>query len=252
MDSVKDLLSDPLKGKKSAEGILCYLFREVLLWRNVNWFVWNRRLTAYFEKPHNRENPDKGNLNKALKANDMNWSGFRKAIDFLSPAVATLDIHLVWEGDKRHSFKIYIDPSKDELDPTVNDFRYDGCEIFDGAKPAKSLMTQLFRHIMHEVSKDVPDQKLWWEQLFDDYVKNPVNVVGLPQKEINSNVNALRRSLLDPKISWNGLRRGLHLLYPKAEEYTLTLQWSTDPEVRANLPDSVHPIKIANPYFIGS
>ena len=66
MDSVKDLLADPLKGKKHAQGILCYLFREVLLWRKVNYFTWSRLLTMYFERPHNAVKPDKGNLNKAL------------------------------------------------------------------------------------------------------------------------------------------------------------------------------------------
>ncbi|AEH03623.1 hypothetical protein AVT69_gp198 [Pseudomonas phage PhiPA3] len=250
MDSIKDLLADPLKGTKQAQGVLCYLFREVLLWRKINWFTWNRRQKAYFEKPHNAVNPDKGNLNKALKADDMNWPGFKKGIDFLNPESATLEVKLNWTHKESTSYVIVIDPTEDEKNPTVNNFPWQDCPIFKSAKPAETLMSHLFRHIVAEEGKGEPDIMVWWEKKFDDYIKNPVNVVGLNQKEINQNIAALRRSLMEARMSWNVFRRGLHLLRPRSEEYILTLHWTTDPEMKKTLPDSIHPIKIADPYFV--
>lgn len=250
MDSVKDLLSDPLKGTKRAADIPCYLFREVLLWRKVNQRSWNRRQDAFFEKPWNKDNQDKGNLNKALKSDTMNWPAFKKAIDFLSPMYATLEVKLTWGDDRVSSYLIKIDPTESEQVLTVNHFPWQDCKIFKSAKPAETLMGHLFRHIVAEEGKDKPNVKLWWEKLFDSWEKNPVNVVGLPPKEISQNVNTLRRSLLDPRVSWNNFRRGIHLLRPKCEEYILTLQWTDDPAVRKTLPDSVHAITVVDPHFV--
>lgn len=249
MDSVKDLLSDPLKGTKRAQGVLCYLFREVLLWRKVTQFTWNRLLTNYFEKPHNQVKPDKGNLNKVLIADDMNWQAFRKAIDFLNPQKAFLDIKLHWKDGSFSEYRVVIDPTDDEAKPTVNEFNWDDCILFNTAKPPALLMAHLFRYIAKNEGAKTPDIQVWWEKLFDDYTKNPANVVGMSQTEINKNVQGLKRAIIDPRLSWNGFRKGLHLLRPKAEEYTLTLQWTDDPELKRTLPDSVHPIHIADPYF---
>lgn len=250
MDSVKDMLSDPLKGTKHAQGVLCYLFREVLLWRKVTWFTWNRLLTNYFDKPHNQINPDKGNLNKVLKADDMNWQGFCKAIDFLSPHKAFLDIKLQWRDGSFSEYRINIDPTDSESEPTANQFDWAGSELFKAAKAPTLLMAHFFRHVAVQEGNKQPDVLLWWEKLFDDFTKNPVNVVGLSQNDINKSVQQLKRSIIDPRLSWNGYRKGIHLLRPKSEEYTLTLQWADTPELRKTLPDSVHPIFIADPYFV--
>jgi len=250
MDSIKDLLSDPLKGTKQAQGVLCYLFREVLLWRKVNQFTWNRRLNTYFDKPHNAANQDRGNLHKVLKADDMNWPGFKKAIDFLNPVSSTLEVKLNWANGSSSSYVINIDPTENEANPTANNFPWKDCPLFKGQKPPETLMAHLFRHIIATEGKGQTDIKGWWEKLFDDYVKNPVNVAGLPQKEINQAVNTYRRSIFDPRMTWNVFRRGLHLLRPRSEEYILTLRWTDDPELRKTLPDSVHPILIPDPYFV--
>lgn len=250
MNSVKDLLSDPLKGQKYAQGILCYLFREVLLWRKVNWFTWSRLLTLYFEKPHNQINPDKGNLNKALKANDMNWSAFNKAIDFLNPCRAYLDIKLHWKDGEPSVYRIIIDPTDDEANPKANEFNWKECELFKGTKDPALLMAHVLRHIIATEGARQTNIAAWWEKLFDDYTKNPANVVGLDQNAINKNVQQLRRTLVDPRLSWNGFRRGLHLLRPKAEEYILTLEWTDDDTLRKSLPNTVLPVYVADPYYV--
>lgn len=249
MDSIKDLLSDPLKGTKQAGGVLCYLFREVLLWRKVNQFTWNRLSRNYFAKPHNVENQDKGNLHKALKADDMPWNGFKKAIDFLSPLEATLEVKLNWVDGTSSSYMINVDPIDDELHPVNNNFPWKHCELFKGRKDSTTLMSHLFRHIVATEGAKHEDIKLWWSKLFEDYTTNPVNVVGLPQKEINTNANNLKRQLLDQNMSWNTFRRGIYLLRPRSEEYTLTLRWTDDERLKKSLPDSVHPVFIADPYF---
>lgn len=249
MDSIKDLLSDPLKGTKQAQGVLCYLFREVLLWRKVNQFTWNRLSRNYFAKPHNQINPDKGNLHKALKADDMPWNGFKKAVDFLSPIEATLEVKFYWGDDSTSSYVINVDPLEDELNPVNNNFPWKHCEVFDGRKDSTTLMSHLFRHLVATEGVKQPDIKLWWAKLFDDYTKNPVNVVGLPQKEINSNANNLKRQLLDTNLSWNTFRRGVYLLHPRSEEYTLTMRWTDDPTLKKSLPDTVITVSITDPYF---
>lgn len=250
MDSVQDLLSDPLKGTLRASDIPCYLFREVLLWRKINQRTWNRRQEAFFEKPWNKNNQDKGNLNKALKSDTMQWSAFRKAIDFLNPVHATLEIKLTWQDNRESSYVIIMDPQEAEDVLTTNSFPWEDCPIFESAKPAGTLMTHLLRHVVAMEGKNKPDIKIWWDKLFDDYTKNPVNVVGLTQKEVNQNVNTLRRALLEPRVSLNNFRRGMHLLRAAKEEYILTLKWSDDPVVRESLPDSVHKITIVDPIVV--
>lgn len=249
MDSIKDLISDPLKGTKQANGVLCYLFREVLLWRKITQFSWNRLSKNFFDKPHNQINPDKGNLHKVLKADDMRWEGFKKAIDFLNPAKTTLDVKLYWADHSSSLYVINVDPLDDDNNPIANDFPWQHCEIFDGRKGASTLMAHLFRHIVATEGAKQKDIKLWWAKLFDDYIKNPVNVVGLPQKEINTNANNLKRQLLESNMSWNTFRRGLYLLHPRSEEYTLTLKWVPDDSPNKGIPDSVHQATIVDPYF---
>lgn len=250
MDSIKDLLSDPLKGTKQANGVLCYLFREVLLWRKVSQFTWNRLSRNYFAKPHNQINPDKGNLHKALKADDMAWNGFKKAVDFLSPIQTTLHVTLTWVDHSTSVYLINIDPLEDEVNPVSNNFPWRHCDIFEGKKEPNTLLAHLFRHIVATEGAKHSDAKLWWAKLFDDYTKNPVNVVGLPQNEINTNANNLKRQLLDPNLSWNNFRRGLYLMHPRSEQYDLKMRWTDDPTLKNSLPDSEHSAFIADPYFV--
>lgn len=245
MDSVKELLSDQLKGKNRAQGVLCYLFREVLLWRKINTFAWNKRLQAYIEKPHNKKkgDTDKGNINKALLNDDMNWSSFKKGIDFFSPMLATLDIELTWDDGRTSTYQIVVDPTEDEVKLGTNHFPFEHCEVFKDAKPPKSLIAHLFRHIVAEEGID----NAKWEKLFVDWENNPYNTVGMSPKDIKGNINTLRRSILEPKVSWNVFRRGILLLRPRQERYTLTLKWTDDPNLKA-IADSVHEVTITDPY----
>ncbi|WDS62213.1 hypothetical protein [Pseudomonas phage D6] len=244
MESVKDLLTDPLKGKNRAQGVLCFLFREVLLWRRVNQIVWNKRLTAYFEKPHNQEKPDKGNLNKALLNDDLPWAGFKKAMDFLSPMEAKLVMDYTWRDGSSTTYEILIDPAADEAKQYKEIFTYEGCNVFTKAKKPVSTLAYLFRHI---VAKEGVDE-VQWEKLFQDYSENPVNNVGVKKSELNSTISMMKRALLDGKLSWNVFRRGILLLKPQKEVYTLKLKWTDDPHLILSMPDAEYSATIENPY----
>lgn len=244
MESVKDLLTDPLKGKNHAQGVLGFLFRETLLWRRVNLIVWNKRLTAYFEKPHNQEKPDKGNLNKALLNDDLPWAGFKKAVDFLSPMQATLQMDYTWADGSSTSYEIIIDPAADEKRYYSDIFTYDGCSVFDKIKKPTSTLGYLFRHIISQEGID----EAKWEQLFIDYAENPVNNVGIDKPTLNSSIGQLKRSLLDGKLSWNVFRRGILLLKPKQEVYTIKWKWTDDPRLLMSMPDEQYSATIVNPY----
>ncbi len=244
MDSVKDLLTDPLKGKNRAQGVLCYLFRETLLWRRVSQIVWNKRLSAYFEKPHNQEKPDKGNLNKALLNDDLPWAGFKKAIDFLTPLEAKLVMEYHWWDGSSTSYEIIIDPAADEKEYCKDIFTYDKCEVFTKAKKPVSTLAYLFRHI---IANHGVDQERW-EQLFTDYSANPVNNVGVKKSELTQDISMMKRSLLEGKLSWNVFRRGILLLNPKQETYTIKYKWTRDKHLMASMPDVEYSAVIANPY----
>lgn len=244
MDSVKDLLNDPLKGTQRAAGVLCYLFRQVLVWRNVNSRVWNRCLDAYFQKPHNAVNPDKGNLNKALKSDDLNWNSFKKAIDFLNPYKATLTIELTWQDDRVSTYVIIVDPTDDEVNPKLNNFPYQHCDVFKNMKKPKSLMTWLFRHIVAEEGYD----KKSWDELFKQWAQHPSVKNSQTPEEIANTVNNLRRSVMEDKLSWNVLRRGVLLLAPKKSVYRLQLDWT--PDGKRIEPTIVHAI-VRDPYVTG-
>lgn len=248
MESVKDLLADPQKGLRQCEGVLCYLFREILLWKKVNTFTWEKMLTAYFKKPHNQVNPDKGNLNKALKANTMNWSSFKKGIDFLSPYKAYLDIELIWgDGRPNSVYRIDIDPTVEEeniVDESGFDFGSWGA--FAKQKPALTAMARLYRYILWK--EGIDEEK--WNALWAKFANHPVNTVGQQPAEITKYITNQRRSLLAPKMTWNTFRNGLLLLGPKEERYTLTLQWTDDKVLRDKIGDSVHTIPIPDPFWI--
>lgn len=244
MESVKDLLTDPTKGRNRSQGVLCYLFREVLLWRRVNQIVWNKRLTAYFEKPHNQEKPDKGNLNKALLNDDLPWAGFRKAIDFLSPLEAKLVMDFTWGDGRSASYEILIDPAADEALQYKNIFTYNECSVFAKAKKPTSTLAYLFRHI---IAKEGIDEA-GWDELFNRYADNPVNNVGILKTELNSSVSMMKRELLGAKLSWKLFRRGMLLLNPQQETYTLKLRWTDNPHMLVSMPDAEYSATIVNPY----
>lgn len=231
---VRDLLSDPQKGVNRAKGILCYLFRDVLLWKGVNQFSWKKRANRFFEKPHNiAEGIDKGNLNKALVNDDFTWGTFKKAIDFLDPKGATLTIVLTWRSEDVSRYTVVIDPGEDESDPVLNQFGVEpeDAEIFQRGNVSKSrqkkpanTLARLFRKIVTQEGITLTQ----WEGLLNAYARNPVNGIGQTPREINQAVVTLQRDLLLPRMTWGVFRKGILLLSPKIEEYILELRWGKD------------------------
>jgi len=257
MDSVKELLNDPVRGQKRAQGILCYLFRNILLWRDVRYINWNKRLNQYFEKPHNKNKPvDKGNLNKTLIADDMTWGSFMKAIDFLSPVAATLQINLTWRDGTTSAYVIALDPAEDESDPKLNTFEPNDSEIFAqvkqrGDKKPPNTLARLFRHI---VTQEVKDDLVRWNQLFEDFVNSPINGLEQNRRDTAGQVSALQRSMLDNRLTWNTFRKGLQVLNPAIEEYLLTMRWTNDPNIIKHSPDfaiSEHVARFRDPFAEG-
>lgn len=248
MESIKDLLGDPLKGTSKAQNILSYLFREVLLWRKINLRVWRKKTDAFFDKPYNADYQDRGNLNKALKANIMQWQSFKRAMDFLDPVKCTLEVKLTLEH-KVCSYLIVLDPKEDEANPSVNHFPWEHCKLFKGAKPAETLLAHLIRHILSIEAEGIKDVKDWFDDKILSFVKEPKNSLGYSDAEVSTFYNTLRRDILDNRISWNKFRRGINLLNPLKEEYVLTLEWTKDEQLKRNLPDSVHRILITDPHL---
>jgi hypothetical protein len=246
MDSVKDLLRDKLKGQRHAQGVLCALFREVLLWKGITLLMWNRRLTTYFEKPHNMEKPDIGNLNKTLLNDDLPWIAFKKAIDFLGPLSAKLDIEIEKADGSVSKYWLWVDPTEDEANSKVNQHLVLGdCEVFKNAKKPDSILAILFRHIIEQEGID----QAKWDQLFVDYQNDPVHNVGVTAKDVSSNSNTLRRSLLSDTLSWNVFRKGILLLKPRSESYTLHMHWTDDPKLKEFSEDGYHRIYVPNPHW---
>lgn len=229
-DYVKDLLADPLKGTTRVQGVLCYLFRHVLLWRKVNQIAWKKRAEKFFQKEHNKtyhpetgkEIPgDKGNLNKELTRREFTWANFKKGIDFLNPISATLTLKFTWLNGLESSYSINIDPAEDESDVDTID-NVPISDVFDGRPPAKNTLSRLFQRILTDEGIDIPK----WEALLDQYVSNPTN--GIPQSKAKTNeaINAIQRELLHPRMSWNVFRKGINLLNPQRTDYILKMRWS--------------------------
>lgn len=247
MNSINDLLNDPLKGTSKAQNILSYLFREVLLWRKVNLRFWRKRTELYFAKPHNADYQDRGNLNKALKSNVMQWISFRRGMDFIDSENCTLDVRLTF-SDGVKSYLINIDPRESESVLTINSFPWEHCELFTEVRPAETLLAHLIRHMLSEAVPDGEDPRKWFESKITHYVNEPKNSLGFTEAEVATFYNTLRRDILDPRISWNKFRRGISLLNPLQEEYILKLEWTTDPKKKLMTPDSIHRIAIKDPY----
>lgn len=226
--TVKELLSDPLKGTNRAKGILCYLFRHVLLWRKVNQFAWDKRARLYFQKEHNKHSKDKGNLNKALVHDEFTWGAFKSAIDFLNPVGATLTIQLTWKSGKVSRYSIIIDPAEDESDPVLNLFDVETpSDVFKTHKDKKppNTLARLFRKIVSEEGITATQ----WAALLEAYVRNPMNGVPQNSRDENSAIGTLQRELLKPRMSWAVFRKGLNLLNPKQVDYILEMRWSNNP-----------------------
>lgn len=222
---VYEMLRDPHKWTHRAQGILCYLFRDVLKWRQVGITSWNQRTRKFFEKPHNKNNQDKGNLNKSLTQDNFTWPAFKKAIDFLNPYKAVLTIQLTWGSGRVSRYPILIDPAIDESeedDPLKDQYS----EVFDDKKKPDATLSRLFRRIVTEEGIDL----VKWNKLFEDYVNDPLHGVSKNKRDRSTVVSSLQRDLLSPKMSWNVFRKGVLLLKPVKEDYILEVQWSKDPD----------------------
>lgn len=240
--AVTDLLSDPHKGTYRAQGILCYLFRHVLLWRKVGLFAWNKRARIFFEKPWNDEKQDKGNLNKALTQDDFTWATFKRAVDFLNPLSAVLTIKFTWKSGRESQYSIIIDPAEDEEDAPINTFEdiasNETTDVFAGKKKPVNTLARLYRRIIAEEQIDV----VKWNQLLEDYAKNPLQGIPQNRKDMNAAINTLQRDLMTPRMSWNTFRKGLLILEPVQEDYILELRWSKEEG-----DVSVHQVTIRDP-----
>lgn len=248
MQTIKDIINDPLKGKNHAQNILSYLFRELLLWRKVNLRVWNKRVEEFFLKPHNKDYQDRGNFNKALKSNTMQWTSFKRAIDVLSPTKAMLTLKLTFK-DKVETFNIILDPTEPDNELTVNSFPWENCDIFKNSEPADNLLAHLTRHIFYTRAKESKDQVKWFEDTIETFLKEPRNVLGFNRKELTVFQNTLKNDVLDARLSWNKLRRAIYLLMPLKEEYELHLSWTDNPELKKRLPDTLINIEIVDPHL---
>lgn len=252
MDNIKQMLTSSDKGRSRAQGILCYMFRNTLLWRKINYHHWVRAMGFYFEKPHNLKNQDRGNLNKALIQDDLSWASFKKGIDLLDPFKATLTIELTWKSGKKSSYTIEIDPVEDESDvilvdlPTGTEDTNLIANIAEKQKnKTKNTLARLYNQILKAESVD------WtrWNALLDEYAKNPLNGFTGNKKETTMTLSSTQRQLFEPRLSWNNLRKGIAILGPVQEDYILTLQWT--PEVKHVDDTTVTHITIRDPFSSG-
>ncbi|MFO5615219.1 hypothetical protein ACLBQC_32180, partial [Klebsiella pneumoniae] len=74
-----------------------------------------------------------------------------------------------------------------------------GDQIVRKKKPAATTMAQLYRHICWK--EGINQEK--WDKLWEEFLNNPVNLVGLDKKKLTSLANTQRRGLLSPNMSWN-------------------------------------------------
>lgn len=258
MDSVKELLGDQTRGQRKAQGILCYLFRNVLHWSGMNLIKWNKCANLYFEKPHNKNKPvDKGNLNKMLIPDDMTWGSFIRGIDFLNPVAATLTIILTWKDGRVSEYVIALDPAEDESDPQINRFDEgnEDSEIFNNQQKPTNTLARLYRQIIRTERIDgKPITQEVWNRLFEEFVKNPLNGLLDSKSDISNHINTLQRAAVSDRLSWNTFRRSLLVLQPVREEYLLTMRWSNDPVFIKRNPDNAvtyHRAGFSDPYLKG-
>lgn len=249
MESIKDMLLDPLKGKNQAQNILTFLFREVLLWRKVTLRLWNKKVESFFERPYNKDYQDRGNFNKAIKSNEMQWPTFKRGMDVLEPSSAVMTLKLTF-ADHVSEYSFILDPEEDEVALNVNSLPWQDCKIFTRSKPAENLLTHLIRHIYADQSKGVKSETKWFNNKVQEFIQEPRNVMGFDEKELSSFQSTLKKDVTDPRLTWNKLRRAIHVLKPLKEEYTLTLSWPVTSHLVKPLPDTVIKIEITDPHLV--
>ena len=250
MESINDMLLDPLKGKNQAQNILSFLFREVLIWRKVTLRVWNKKMENFFAKPYNLDYQDRGNFNKAIKSNEMQWQTFKRGIDLLEPEAASLILRLTFSQDVVSEYCIIIDPTEDEVKLTINQLPWEGCSIFKNCKEPDNLLAHLIRHIYADQSKDAKNHVKWFNGKLAEFLKEPRNVLGFDETEISSFQSTLKKDVTDHRLTWNKLRRAIHVLKPIKEEYILNLKWPRVSNLVKPLPDTVIKIEITDPHLI--
>lgn len=242
------MLLDPLKGKNQAQNILTFLFREALIWRKVSLRLWNKKVENFFAKPYNADYQDRGNFNKAIRANAMQWQSFKRGIDLLEPESATLTLKLTFK-DKVSEYDIKLDPTEDEVKLDVNNFPWKDCSIFAKNKDSQNLLSHLIRHIYADQTKGMKNPNKWLTDLINDFLKEPRNILGFEESEISSLRSTLKKDVTDVNLSWNKLRRAIHLLRPIKEEYILKLTWPVVSRLVKPLPDTIIKIEITDPHL---
>lgn len=249
MDNIKQMLTSSDKGRGRAQGVLCYMFRNTLLWKNINYHQWVRAVGFYFDKPHNKNNQDRGNLNKALVQDDLSWAAFKKGLDLLSPYKATLTIELTWRSGKKSSYSIVIDPAEDESDVFLIAEAEETDLVTDivakHGKKKKNTLARLYNHILKVEEIDLRR----WNALLEEYANNPRNGFKGTKKETSTTISSTQRQLFEPRLSWNNLRKGLAILGPIQEDYILTLQWA--PVIKRVEDETVTHVTIRDPFSGG-
>src|SRR5690606_23724789 len=156
---------------------------------------WQRATGFYFEKPHNKANQDRGNLNKALIQDDMTWASFKKGIDLLSPYKASLSVKLTFSDEHESLYTVIIDPAEDESDVV---FAKDplGSEETDilvsMATKHKNKPRNTLARLFHEILKSEKIDLKKWQKLLDEYVSNPYNGFTGTKKEITAAVSSIQ------------------------------------------------------------
>lgn len=240
---VKDLLNDPMKGTTKAQGILSYLFRHVLLWRQINRFSWNRRAGIWANKEYNKDIADIGNLNKALVQPEFSWATFKRAIDFLNPMGSSLSITLRFRDGHEITESVIIDPVEDESDPELNQLEPTVKDHFVlmTKKEPRSTLARLFRRILLKSVKS----SAHWNQLMREYIEDPRNNLMPEEKGYISVLSSFQRTIFDERLSWNAFRRALNVLKPISVIYTLEMRWNYKPK-----DVTVHQVTVHDPVYI--
>ena len=251
MDNIKQLLTSSDKGRSRAQGVLCYMFRNTLLWNNVTYHRWVRATNFYFEKPHNRKNPDRGNLNKALIQDDLSWASFKKGLDLLNPCKAMMTIILTWKSGKSSTYTVNIDLVEDEDDvilvslPEAEDTDLITSMGERHKNKPKNTLARLYGQILRSEGIDLTR----WHALLDEYAKNPLNGFTGTKKETATTISSIQRQLFEPRLSWNNFRKGLAILGPIQEDYILRLEWV--PEVKRFEDYTETHVTIRDPFSTG-
>jgi hypothetical protein len=223
-DAVKELLSDQYKGLYKSKGVLTYLFRHVLSWRQINQFNWKDRAKKFAEKPHNLKNRDIGNLNKKLVRDEFTWTNFREAVDFLNPVSATFGVELTWKDGHTSTYSFKIDPAIQEWDTDVlteGEVPAEN-EVLYSRPPAISSLAKLYRTIIAKEGIDMEK----WEQLLHNHATSPISQHAVSKRSVRDQVTQLHRSLLSDDLSWKKFRLGIDVLDAEKVTYYLELLWN--------------------------